>query len=54
MEKVFIKKHSRIGILWFVGWLFTIGYCHLSFSQGIAAIVIWPYYIGASIAAFVR
>ena len=29
-------------------WLFTIGYLHLSFWQGVLAIVLWPVYLGWS------
>jgi hypothetical protein len=49
MEKIRIEQHSSIGLLWFAGWLFTIGYLKLSFWAGVLAIVIWPYDIGASI-----
>jgi hypothetical protein len=35
-----------MGGLWFVGWLFTIGFLQLTFWKGVLAIVIWPYYIG--------
>ncbi len=37
---------SGAGLLWFGGWLFTIGYLKLVFWQGVIAIVIWPYYLG--------
>lgn len=48
------KKGGRIKIenqllgggLWFIGWLFTIGFVGLTFGQGLLAIVIWPYYLG--------
>ncbi len=36
-----------LGWLWFVGWLFTIGYVHLGFWQGVFALCIWPYYLGS-------
>lgn len=32
-------------------WLFTIGYLHLTFWQGILAIVLWPVYIGWALSA---
>ncbi|HVM76764.1 MAG TPA: hypothetical protein VMU07_01270 [Candidatus Paceibacterota bacterium] len=51
MEKIEIKNHCAVGILWFIGWLFTIGYLHLSFWKGVLAIIIWPFYIGAHFAA---
>lgn len=46
MQKVKIENHTFSGGLWFVGWLFTIGYLKLSFWQGVLAVIIWPYYIG--------
>lgn len=50
MEKIRIEHHSLSGGVWIAAWLFTLGYLHLSFWQGVLAIVIWPYYIGASLA----
>jgi hypothetical protein len=35
-----------IGMLWFAGWLFTIGVAQLSFWKAVLAMVIWPYFIG--------
>jgi hypothetical protein len=46
-------KHRRhgaqysLGPLWFIGWLFTIGYVHLPFWKAVLALVIWPYYLGS-------
>jgi len=34
------------GPIWIMGWLFTIGFAHLTFWKGVIAIVIWPYFIG--------
>lgn len=39
------------GIIWCVGWLFTIGYLKLTFWAGALALLIWPYDIGIAIAA---
>jgi hypothetical protein len=47
MDKVRIEQHSVGGLLWIAGWLFTIGFLKLTFWQGVLAIVVWPYYIGA-------
>jgi hypothetical protein len=38
--------HTFGSTLWSIGWLFTIGYLHLSFGKGLLAIIIWPYYLG--------
>ena len=34
------------GMLWFGGWLFTIGFAHLTFWKAVLALVIWPYFLG--------
>lgn len=47
MKKIKIEHHTLSGGAWFAAWLFTIGYLKLSFWQGVAAIVVWPYFIGA-------
>ena len=49
MEKIRIEQHGFLGGLWFAGWLFTIGFLHLSFWKGVLAIVVWPYYVGAAL-----
>ncbi|HET7904835.1 MAG TPA: hypothetical protein VFM17_09750 [Candidatus Eisenbacteria bacterium] len=35
------------GSLWFMGWLFTIGFLKLTFWKGVLALIVWPYYLGA-------
>jgi len=48
------KHHHRhgphgsvvLGPLWFMGWLFTLGFLHPTFWKGVLAIIIWPYYLG--------
>ncbi len=50
MEKVRIEQHGFAGGLWFVGWLFTIGYLRLAFWKGVIAVVLWPYFIGVALA----
>jgi hypothetical protein len=47
MERIKIEQHSGIGLVWFAGWLFSIGFLHLSFWKGFLALVAWPYYLGA-------
>jgi hypothetical protein len=37
---------AMLGPLWFMGWLFTIGYLKLAFWKGLLALVVWPYYLG--------
>jgi hypothetical protein len=46
MEKIKIENHVFSGGLWMAAWIFTIGFLHLTFWQGVLAIAIWPYYLG--------
>ena len=46
MERIKIEQHSVGGLLWFSGWLFTIGFLKLAYWKGVFAIVLWPYYVG--------
>ena len=46
MEKIRIEQHSTMGLVWFGGWLFTIGFLHLQFWSGVLALVLWPFDLG--------
>ena len=49
MGKIMGKKVEVAGIMgpvWFMGWLFTLGFLKVTFFQGLLALIIWPYYIG--------
>jgi hypothetical protein len=41
-----VEVAGIMGPVWFMGWLFTLGFLKLSFFQGLLALIIWPYYIG--------
>jgi hypothetical protein len=44
------KAGAALGPVWLIGWLFTIGYCGMPFFwQGVLALLIWPYYLGAAL-----
>jgi len=45
-QKIKIEQHTLTGGLWFASWLFMLGFLDLSFWKGVAALVIWPYYLG--------
>jgi len=42
---------SIAGAIWFIGWLFTIGYIKLIWWQIIVGIVVWPYFLGAALSS---
>ena len=39
------------GVIWFAGWLFTIGYVNLVWWKIILGIVVWPFYLGDAVLA---
>lgn len=49
MEKIKIEHHTVSGGMWIAAWLFTLGYLHLGFVQGIFALILWPYYLGINL-----
>jgi len=48
MEKISIEQHTFGGLVWFAGWLFTIGFLQLQFWKGVMAVLLWPVYLGAA------
>jgi uncharacterized membrane protein len=40
---------AGMGVIWFIGWLFTIGYVQLVWWKIILGIVVWPYFLGVHI-----
>jgi hypothetical protein len=50
-DRVRIEQHGGLGLAWFAGWLFTIGYLGLGFWNGFLALFVWPYFIGVELAA---
>lgn len=54
MESIRIEQHTFSGLLWITAWLFTIGFLHLRFWQGVLAIAVWPYYLGERLSLFLR
>jgi hypothetical protein len=45
-QKIKVNQQGCAGMLWFGGWVFTLGFLHLNFWNGLLALVIWPYYLG--------
>lgn len=37
------------GVIWLIGWLFTIAYAELSFWTSVLGLLIWPYYLGVAV-----
>lgn len=47
-QKIKVKQHTCMGTPGCVGWLFTIGFLHLSFWKGLLALLLWPYDLGSN------
>ena len=54
MEKIRIEQHSVGGLMWVVGWLFTIGFLNLTFWKGVLALFVWPVYLGYAFSPLLR
>ncbi|GGD36509.1 hypothetical protein [Sinisalibacter lacisalsi] len=51
MAEKIIRVQNEFGLLWFAGWLFTLGWLGLGFWKSVLALIVWPYFIGAALAA---
>lgn len=40
--------NGMAGMVWFAGWLFTIGYLKLAFWKSVLGLIVWPYFLGSS------
>jgi hypothetical protein len=52
--KIKVEQHTFTGGMWMASWMFTIGWLHLTFWQGVLALLIWPYYIGNHVATLMQ
>jgi hypothetical protein len=47
VKRSYVSSGGAFGSVWFIGWLFTIGFLQLHFWKGVFALLVWPYYLGA-------
>ena len=49
-ESITVKTRATgsalAGQVWFIGWLFTIGFLKLAFWKGLLAMIVWPWFLG--------
>jgi hypothetical protein len=50
-RRIHIEQHGGLGLIWFIGWLFTIGYAKLGFWAGLFGLLVWPYFLGDHMAS---
>jgi len=41
--------NGAAGMLWFAGWLFTIGFAKLVWWKALLGLVIWPYFLALAL-----
>ena len=44
-----VQTGSLAGMIWTIGWMFTIAYANLLWWQTLLAILIWPYFLGLAV-----
>lgn len=44
-----VHVDTGMGVLWFIGWMFTIAYVKLGFWSAVLGLIIWPYYLGVAV-----
>jgi hypothetical protein len=50
MDKRMVNTSGAIGgVIWFIGWLFTIGFAQLVWWKIILGIVVWPLFLGQTV-----
>jgi hypothetical protein len=47
--KMIVNQSHLAGSVWFIGWLFTIGFAKLVWWQIILGLVVWPYYLALAL-----
>ncbi len=45
-----VRVDAGMGIIWFIGWMFTIAFAKLLWWEAILGLIIWPYYLGLAVA----
>jgi hypothetical protein len=43
-----VNAGTLVDPIWFIGWLFTIGFSKLIWWQAIIGLVVWPYFLGVA------
>jgi hypothetical protein len=44
-----IHVDTGFGLIWVIGWMFTLAFAKLIWWQAILGILVWPYYLGLAV-----
>ncbi|HEY8211566.1 MAG TPA: hypothetical protein VIG99_28985 [Myxococcaceae bacterium] len=47
--RINVQTHGSLGIVWFIGWLFTASFASLQWWQVLLGLLVWPYYLGSAV-----
>lgn len=48
-KNVHVNTGSMVGVIWSIGWMFTLAFAKLIWWKALLALVIWPYYLGLAV-----
>lgn len=48
-QSIYVNATSSLGILWLIGWLFTISFAKLVWWKAALGILLWPYFLGLAL-----
>ncbi len=44
-----VRVDTGMGIVWIIGWMFTIAFAKQTFWIALLSLFIWPYYLGVAV-----
>ncbi len=44
-----VRVDKGAGVIWFIGWMFTIAFAELGWGKAILGLVLWPWYLGVAL-----
>ena len=45
-QSIYVNTTGSLGILWIIGWLFTISFAKLVWWKALLGLLLWPYFLG--------
>lgn len=48
-NRIKVQTGQSLGLVWFIGWLFTASFASLPWWQVVLGLIVWPYYLGAAV-----
>lgn len=44
-----VHVDTGMGVIWIIGWMFTIAFAKLGFWSAVLGLFVWPYYLGVAV-----